>query len=271
MKLHYVDTPGGQVHARVWAATQQSGARQSGSLPLLCLHPCPYSGGYFETIAPMLSAGRDVLAPDFPGHGGSSPPSAKPTINAYAAAMQAAADGLLGTGQPFDIMGFHTGCLVGAELAVCYPERVGRMVLIDAPFFSPEQQQNMYPKAAHDVTYEPDLASLADAWSFSVEKRLEGMSFDRAFANFIEQLRAGKRGGWGFHAAFTYDCEVQFKKITVPTTVIITRSGLREATLAAAQTIAGAQLCDLPQITRAVMEEGAQAVAQAIEAALARD
>lgn len=192
--------------------------------PLLCLHPSPHSGAYFHTVMPMLNAGRAIIAPDYPGYGGSNPPAAEPSIEDYAHAMLDLLDALDITST--DVLGFHTGCLVGAEMALIDPARIRRLLLIDVPYFLGEEREDMYAKS---VT-----------------------------------LRAADRSRWGFHAAFTYASDKRLPKLKTPTIVIATQSGLLDATLAAAAIIPHARLIDRPDITRPVFEASAHKIAAAI-------
>ncbi len=102
-RRRYVDGPHGQIHVRTWA---QDG--RGDSPPLLCLHPTPFGGLFFDPLAPLLTAGRQVLAPDYPGYGGSDAPTEPPSITDYAEAMGAVIDDLDSDG-PVDLFGLHTG------------------------------------------------------------------------------------------------------------------------------------------------------------------
>src|SRR3974377_813701 len=55
--------------------------------PLLCLHKCPLSGRMFERFLALAGRDRSVYAPDLPGVGDSDPPSSRPGILAYSAAI----------------------------------------------------------------------------------------------------------------------------------------------------------------------------------------
>ena len=127
----YVHTRQGQLHCRSWTPSTQ--ARP----PLLCLHAMPYSGLHFATLAPLLADRRQVICPDYPGYGGSDALPGAPTIPIYAGAVLDMIAALELSG-PVNVLGFHTGCLVAAEMALQSPTMIGRLVLIDVPFFEPE-------------------------------------------------------------------------------------------------------------------------------------
>ncbi|MFW2404645.1 MAG: alpha/beta fold hydrolase [Gammaproteobacteria bacterium] len=235
--------------------------------PLLCLHPAPYSGAWFATVMPLLNDGRDVLAPDYPGYGGSAPPATEPTIFDYANAMLDLLDDMAIA--RVDVVGFHTGCLVGAEMCLASAERIRRLVLIDVPYFTGDERTELYAQAVSPRRFDADVAGLTDEWARNVVQRLDAMSFDRAFELFVESLRAGDRSHWAFHAAFTYPSDERFPGLMKAVRIIATRSGLLDATLDAARALPNATLIERTDITRAVFEEGAEAISAEIVAALA--
>ncbi len=247
----YVDAPDGQIHRR--RLESDGGARHPA---LVCLHPAPYSGAYFTTVMPMLNGGRAVIAPDYPGYGGSYTLTEPPSIGDYAAAMLAAIDD-----DRVDLLGFHSGCLVAAEMAILAPERVRRLVLIDVPFFDPETQRKFHGQVAKPLDLSRDLDCLRKAWDFNVASREGIVPLDRAFDLFVDQVSTGPRDYFCFHAAFTYDCLDRFARITNPCTVIATQSPLLEPTRAAAKAVEHATLVVESAITTAVFEQGAETIA----------
>ena len=268
MKRAYATTRSGQIHLRLFSLGE--GGHPALHAPaLVCLHPFPYSGAFFETIAPMLAAGRLVCAPDCPGFGGSDPPPQKLSMQEIAAAMH---DALAACGDalafPFDLLGFHSGCLLAVEMARLEPARIRKLALIDVPYFTPEEQAARYPKSTADVRYTKDLSSLAAAWEFAVAKRLGGMPLQRAFGNFVEMLRAGERANWGYHATLTYDCAPRFREVRHETLVVATQYMLKEHTRKAAALISGSTFAERKDVTRAVMEEGAPAITEEVLAFL---
>ena len=142
-----------------------------------------------------------ALAPDCPGFGGSDAPQEMLSMEELAETVLEALEGTPGApAGPVDLMGFHSGCLLAVEMARLKPDRVRKLAIVDVPYFNAEEQKGRYTKSTAPVRYDGDLASLADAWEFSVARRLDGMPFSRAFGNFVELLRAGERANWGYHA-----------------------------------------------------------------------
>ena len=91
----YADGQFGQVH---WRALGQ-GARPD----LVCIHPAPFTGVAFSTIMPHLARDRRVIAPDYPGYGGSDPHRPDPSV------------------------------LMAIEVSLTHPDKVRRIALIDVP------------------------------------------------------------------------------------------------------------------------------------------
>lgn len=249
----YTNAPSGQVH---WRMTG-SGAQPD----LYCLHPAPFSGLAFTTIMPYLATDRRVIAPDYPGHGGSNPAGASPSINDYALAILAVIDAL-SADKEVDLLGFHTGCLVAAELASMRPDRIRRIILIDIPCFDAEKRKEMFSDAAGRFDITPDLACLAAPWERGMTRRIESQGTARSFEMFTEQLRHGADMNAAFGAALSYDCESGFARITAPVTVIATQSALIDATRAAACIIPSAVLIERLDIKRAVLDETAETIAK---------
>jgi pimeloyl-ACP methyl ester carboxylesterase len=89
---------------------------------------------------PVLAAGRRVVAFDLPGFGQSEMPQGKISIAGYGRLVRALLDALeVGRAA---IVGNSMGGFIGAELAIQFPERVDRLVLVSAAGLSIEYQRN---------------------------------------------------------------------------------------------------------------------------------
>ncbi|WP_162558821.1 alpha/beta hydrolase [Sphingorhabdus sp. EL138] len=258
MKRIYADSRHGQIHVRYW----QAGNLQAGT-PTICLQPIPYSGLYFEKIAPLLNTHRDVVAPDYPGYGGSDPLPDKPTIRQYAEAMLDTLDEM-GFEDPVDLMGFHTGCLVAPEIANIAGDRVRSMVLVDVPYFGIASQKTLYDQAVSPHVITEELISLEKFWRFSVSDRKAPISLDRAYSLFLEQARSGNGEYLGYHAAFTYPAEDIFSAIPHSILLIATQSGLLDATRQAAKVFPNCRLTECLEIKALVMDTGADKIAKLV-------
>jgi pimeloyl-ACP methyl ester carboxylesterase len=101
--------------------------------PLVLLHGFASSIYTWSEVLPALAAHHDVVALDFPGFGGTE---TRPTLTAadLARVVPAVTDGL-GLGA-YDLAGHSLGGAVASVTAAANPERVRRLVLIDAAGFN---------------------------------------------------------------------------------------------------------------------------------------
>jgi len=261
MRKSYVDSRYGQVHLRHTAVTGNETAS-----PIVCLHPTPYSGLFYETIVPFLAFGRQVIAPDYPGYGGSDPCGEQPSIRAFAEAMCDALHSAMekdGFEAPFDLFGFHTGCLVATEMSLVDPALVGRLVLVDVPYFEPEKRKGLLAMTTVPPVFSADVGCLEKSWERNVGSRWETQPLARSLEVFTEELRAGEGVNRGFHAAFTYSCEEAFSAVDKPTQVIATNSSLLEASRTSSMLIPGCSLRECPEVAAPAMETGAGIIAAA--------
>ena len=104
--------------------------------PLLFLHGL---GGLWQNWLLNIPAFMDrfrVLAPDLPGFGGSEMPAGRISIQGLARVVDALCDRLEISG-PI-VVGNSMGGFIGAELALAFPTRVSKLVLISAAGISAE-------------------------------------------------------------------------------------------------------------------------------------
>jgi pimeloyl-ACP methyl ester carboxylesterase len=106
---------------------RELGSREAPALVLV--HGLGASGRSLERVAPLLAARFRVLVPDLPGFGDTGGPHA--TIEGMARAVLEALDED-GVGE-FAAAGHSMGGLVATALAELAPDRVTRLVLVNAP------------------------------------------------------------------------------------------------------------------------------------------
>lgn len=82
----------------------------------------------WEHLAPGLTDGRRVIAPDLAGSGATTDHGGRLELPELVAQAGAAADDA--GAQRYDVVGFSLGAAVAAALAATHPERVRRLVLI---------------------------------------------------------------------------------------------------------------------------------------------
>lgn len=258
IKRQYADLRQGQLHYRTLAASVTPS-----HTPLVCLHPMPYTGAYFDTLLPLLNTGRDVHAPDYPGFGGSDKLTSTPAIEDYAEAIIEFI-GAASIDTPVSLLGFHTGCLVIAEIALRRPDLLSKTIYIDIPLFTPEKARAMLDAMPDHLQLSSDLNCLRDHWEFDVGKRLDGVPLQRAFEIFVEHIRASSQPADGFRAAFRYPAMERFAGVNTEGLVIASQSGLLEPTREAAKLLPNVQLMELTEIKRHVLEEGAAEIANVV-------
>ena len=95
--------------------------------PLLLVHGLGGAAANWLALAPLLLPGRRLLVPDLPGHGGSAPLPAAPSLNAYADRLGRLLD--LDGAAPAAVVGHSLGGAVALRLAIRRPEPVRGLVL----------------------------------------------------------------------------------------------------------------------------------------------
>jgi len=118
----FVETPLGRVYVY--------DGRGKGALPtVVLLHGMGASATPFAPlVARLLPHVRRIVAPDYPGHGFSSEPSAAVTPEALFDAMTIALDGLLD--EPAIVVGNSLGGALALHYAIKRPDRVAGVVLL---------------------------------------------------------------------------------------------------------------------------------------------
>ncbi|PHP65289.1 alpha/beta hydrolase [Zhengella mangrovi] len=211
---------------RGWLHLRRSGA---GGRPVLVI---PTGGGSSSQFAPVvqgLAEGRAAFSVDYPGNGLSGKWTDRPTIESLAEDMLALLDAM-GL-ETVDIWGSHTGALVGLELAILAPERVGRLVMEGPVFISADFQadllENYFPPIRPDKwgmhipliwNWRRDLFMF---WPwYRVERaaaRQLGVPDAWQLHNYaIGILQSGETYDGAYRAAFSYDTRKRLPLLTRP-------------------------------------------------------
>lgn len=254
----YSDGPFGQVHWRMMEA-QGDPAKPD----LYCLHPAPFSGIAYTNILPHLANSRRVIAPDYPGYGGSDPFKEHPAIAEYATAMLSVIKDISGH-TPVDVTGFHTGNLVAGEMSIIDPSAINRLALVDVPAFDAETSAKYRTMTAQPFEISDDKSSLEKPWKRGISSRIVEQGPERALEMLAEQLRAGRNMHAAFDAAFTYNVYERLPQITHQCLVVGTQSDLLDATRWAGDNIPNAVFVERPDIDKGVLDQNAQATAKEI-------
>ena len=220
----FVDTPFGQIHVRISGENNKENTNR----PLLCLHMSPFSSKNFEELIKVIGRDRLVFAMDIPGFGESDPPEKESTIYSLSEAILSAIQVL--TNQiPFDILGDHTGAVLGIHIAAYNQNFVKKLVLNGIPCFETQERKKRLDATQYNKPC-LDGSHLFKRWK-SV-KILSGQEANDKLVerNFVEALKGGPFAHWGHKAVFSYDLESSLKKVSQPTLVFRPRDGLESAT-----------------------------------------
>jgi 3-oxoadipate enol-lactonase len=98
--------------------------------PLVLIHGLGSSGADWALQAPALEGRFRLIMPDLPGSGRSDAPSARCTIDGFAASIWGLCDHL--RLERINIVGFSLGGAVGLEMALLRPDAVRRLGLINS-------------------------------------------------------------------------------------------------------------------------------------------
>ena len=205
----FFDTSVGQIHARI----AEPATGQTQHPPLLCFHQSPQSSIIFTSVLPLLGADRMVYALDTPGFGDSFPPDEPLGIEGYASVFEEVIDHL--GYDTIDVLGYHTGALIGSEVAIRRPHQIRRLVLIGLAVFKPDEIE-AFQSQPWPTPMEEDGSHVLAEWKRSVQWAGPGMTLDLIARGFVEKLRPGDKAWWGAKAAFEYPFSEKLPKIEQP-------------------------------------------------------
>ena len=248
-RRQYVDARFGQIHLWRYAPRDPSAVERP---PLLCLHPNPYSGYFYDEFASAMASDRVVLCPDTPGFGSSERPPSPVAVADYAHAF---ADMLLALGYgegaagAVDVLGFHTGAVLAAELGIERPMLVNHVLLVGLPFYVDDSRQaELHAQLAREKAYIDDVDALGQEWREYVEWQEHKLSRDRLLSLFAEQLRAGREVWWPYDAVFTWPGKTRLPQLQKPTLLLAEGEALYQPTVDAKAFIPNATLWEYPEI-----------------------
>ncbi len=105
---------------------------------LVLAHGLGGAAANWLALAPLLLPGRRVVVPELPGHGGSEPLPAAPSLNAYADRLALLLD------EPSAVVGHSLGGAIALRLAIRHPERVRALVLAGSAGISSGSRRARY-------------------------------------------------------------------------------------------------------------------------------
>ncbi len=242
---HYIDCQFGQLH-------YYKQGTDGNNVPLFCFHMSPYSGRYYEKFQNILSSDRIVICPDTPGYGGSTAPEEPISINEIATVMAELIN--QSDFEQVDVLGFHTGSLIAAEIANIVPERIRKLVLPGIPLVPADKRPVFRKNYEISRPYFDDPDFLSSKWSEITDSEKEGWSKERKIEMFAEVMRAGFKSNWGFLAVFDYDIEARLSMVRQPVLLPIPDEMLTASTRAAASLFENAELRELPDVKSDLFE-----------------
>ncbi|MER5434142.1 alpha/beta fold hydrolase [Streptomyces sp. NPDC002588] len=132
--------------------------------PVLMLHQTPRSWTEYLDVLPLVGARHRAIAMDTLGFGASAKPDGPHSIERFADAAEALADGL-GLDR-FHLVGHHTGGVIAVELAARLKDRVASLLLSATPFVDEEKRRTAGERKPVDhVDPQPDGSHLLDLWN----------------------------------------------------------------------------------------------------------
>ncbi|MFK7831312.1 MAG: alpha/beta fold hydrolase [Congregibacter sp.] len=262
LRKAYADSLFGQMHYRY------AGNPQADTEPLLCLHASPLSGIVYDRWLEEIGKDRFAIAPDTPGYGGSDAPDAPPLINDLADAMISFLDSL--QLQTVDVIGYHTGSLIAADLAIRYPDRIRKVVMISAPIFD----QSIVDEYANRIyAASPEFAAVLESMALGLRSDGRGMfrdtSNDRYEDVCIERLRNFRTENWGFRAAFAYDLTEALPQLEQTILILNPEDDLWEMTPRAEAFLRNGRIHNLPGWTHGHLDSHTGEMAEIVRRFLA--
>ena len=106
--------------------------------PLLLVHGLGGAAANWLALAPLLLPDRRVIVPELPGHGGSEPLPAAPSLNAYADRLPLLLDA------PAAVVGHSLGGAIALRLAIRRPDLVRALVLAGSAGISSGSRRARY-------------------------------------------------------------------------------------------------------------------------------
>jgi pimeloyl-ACP methyl ester carboxylesterase len=255
----YFESRYGQLH--VHNAIPPGGGFEEGT-PLLCLHKVPLSGRMFERFLALAGRDRSVYAPDLPGFGDSDPPTSRPAIVDYAAAIGDFLESM--RFRQIDILGYHTSALIAAELAVTRPKQVRRVVLASVPLLTETERESLR-RVPPAVSASLDGAHLPSEWQRIVDSYGPGAPLELVTDAFVEKLRNGLHPAWLTHAAVQYPVRERLSLITQQVLLLRPRDDLWDATLRAREVLPKARCIDIGEQGSGLFEAAPEFVADALK------
>jgi pimeloyl-ACP methyl ester carboxylesterase len=213
--------------------TIELGEGSPGTQPIVFVHGLSGSWPNWLEQLPVLARDHRVLACDLPGFGHSPMPAGEISIPGYARVL----DGLLAQREidAAAVVGNSMGGFIGAELAISFPQRVERLVLVSAAGLSTYNE----PRAARATPALRRLDRVLAATAAWVASKSDTVTrrprLRRAALNLVvshpdrlpaalaaEQVRGAGKPGFidALQAVIDYDVRERLPEIACPTLIV---------------------------------------------------
>ncbi|MBS0421628.1 MAG: alpha/beta fold hydrolase [Proteobacteria bacterium] len=250
----YFECRFGQLH--VHNAIPPGGGFEEGT-PLLCLHQATGSGRVFERFLSLAGRDRSVYAPDLSGFGESDPPSSRPSIADYAAVVGDFLDTM--RFRQIDVLGYQTGTLVAAEMAIARPKQIRRVVMVSVPVLN-DAERDAFRRGSWLPS--EDGSHLMTEWKRTLESYGPGVSLEVRARAFAEKLKSGVHTSWALAAAQQYASRERLALVTQSALVLRPKDDFWEASLRARELLPKARFVDLAEQGNGLFEVAPEVVAE---------
>ena len=232
----YVDGPHGQIHV---VASGDEGPW------VVLLHESPLSWHVYEPALKLLAERFRVLLPDTPGYGASDPGDASWEIPDYASELLAGIRAVVG--EPFVVLGCHTGASIALEVATQSEGQARGAVFLGLPAYDEQTRADRLANWAPDMTVEADGSHLAAMWD-----RYTRIWTDPPLAAkhraVIDVLSVLPQYNWGYNAAFRYDPMPALEALSIPVLFLTAEYDALAAADRRCAAAIGAKIVEIPQI-----------------------
>lgn len=253
----YATFEAGQLHYRLVGSLDTK-------RPLIALHLVPNSSQVFAQFMQQMGSGRTVVAFDLPGFG-MSDGIQQDTIEGYAKAVMQATESL-GFGK-IDLLGYHTGAAVAAEINRVNPQLVDQLVLVAIPVLTQEERDRF--AALPPIPFDEAGEFAKTEWQRSLVWRGPGQTLDSVKRTFAEKMRPGARER-GATAVVQYDLAPVLKELNRSVLVLRPKDDLWEATLRAKPLLPKATWLDYPDYGHGFFETATEELVTIIDDYLGR-
>lgn len=201
----YINLKSGQLHV---AKAGDKGPR------IVLLHESPLSNRIYFDVMEKMGTWAQVLAPDTPGYGQSTPLASTSTLADFASQLIEGIS-IWSGGEKVFLGGIHTGASLSVEIANQKPDLCAGLLLIGLPTYTEEMRESRIKTYAPSIELKDDGTHVMWAWD-----RYRKMwptaplaDIQLATADLIYNL---ERYNWAYLEAFKYQAEEKIKNVSCP-------------------------------------------------------